>query len=198
MGFLKKLTETFKEVFFSDSGEKRKAKKKSSSRPKKKSSSAKSKPVKTARPAKKVPAKIKKVSPKPVLQKTLKVKAAPAKALKPVAKAPASKTVAGKSLPKTKLPKAIPVPAEKPPVQPGILAGEVTHYFAQVKVAAIKLKGPVAVGDMLQFHGATTDFKMKINSMQINRVPVTQAAKGAEIGILAPKRVREGDQVYKL
>ena len=81
---------------------------------------------------------------------------------------------------------------------PTTLIGHVTHYFPQVNAAAVKIKtGTLQVGDELCFKGATTDFKVKIDSMQINRVPVTSARKGAEVGILVKKRVRQGDQVYK-
>jgi hypothetical protein len=86
-----------------------------------------------------------------------------------------------------------------PEVIPGTLIAHVTHFFPQVNAAAMKIEsGTLEVGNEIYFKGATTNFKMKIDSMQINRVPVTSAGKGAEIGILSKKRVREGDAVYKL
>ncbi len=103
-----------------------------------------------------------------------------------------------KGAPRTKKKAAVkPVPKKQTPA--GTLIGDVTHFFPQVNAAAIRIhSGTLQVGDALYIKGATTDFKIKISSMQINRVPVTSASKGSEIGILSKKRVREGDQVYKL
>jgi len=46
--------------------------------------------------------------------------------------------------------------------------------------------------------GATTDFKQKVESMQINKQPVDVAKPGDEIGIKVIDRVREHDVVYKV
>jgi len=77
--------------------------------------------------------------------------------------------------------------------------GEVTHYFPHVKAAVVLItKGSVALGDTLQFKGHTTDFKQKIKSMQIDNVPIKEAKKGQEIGLLVKARARHGDVVYKV
>jgi len=76
--------------------------------------------------------------------------------------------------------------------------GEVTHYFPHVNAGVIVLKKSVSIGDTLYIKGHTTDFKQKINSLQIDHVPVEKAKAKDEIGILVKKRVRQGDKVYKL
>lgn len=74
--------------------------------------------------------------------------------------------------------------------------GEVTHFFTNIKVAIIKFKKPIKVGDEIQIKGATTDFKMAIKSMQYEHEPIKIAKKGQEVGIKVAKKVREGDEVY--
>ena len=77
------------------------------------------------------------------------------------------------------------------------IIGEVTHYFPKVMAAVIKLKAPLTTGDLVKIKGHTTDFKQTVTSMQIDHVPVAQAKKGQEIGLLVDSRVRQHDIVYK-
>lgn len=78
------------------------------------------------------------------------------------------------------------------------IVGKITHYFPHVRAAVIKLKAPLSVGDVVKIKGHTTDFKQNITSLQIDRVPVTSAKKGEEIGLLVDSRVRQHDTVYKV
>ncbi len=75
--------------------------------------------------------------------------------------------------------------------------GTVSNYFDHVKVAAIKLAGPLKVGDSVRLTGGETDFEQKVASMQIQREPVKSAKKGDEIGIKVKERVRKGYKVFK-
>ncbi|MCX5707547.1 MAG: hypothetical protein NTY14_00980 [Candidatus Omnitrophica bacterium] len=97
-------------------------------------------------------------------------------------------------------------PAKKPAVkktkkalkpEKGFL-GEITHYFPKVRAAVIKLKEPLGVGDKIKVKGHTTDFTQTIASLQIDRVAITLAKKGDEIGFQVESRVRRGDKVTKL
>ena len=76
--------------------------------------------------------------------------------------------------------------------------GEITHFFPKVKAAVLKAKIPLSIGDNIWIKGHTTNFKQIVTSMQINRVPINNAKKGDEIGLLVVSRVRHGDIVYKL
>ena len=81
----------------------------------------------------------------------------------------------------------------------GVLIGKVTHYFPHVKAGAIIIEnGTLALGDKIHIKGHTTDFKQSVKSLQINRVPITQASTGNEVGVLVKSRVRINDKVYKI
>jgi len=75
--------------------------------------------------------------------------------------------------------------------------GIVIQYFAKPEVAAIQLTdGEIKVGDTLRFKGTTTNFEQKIESMQIDRVPVQSAKTGQSVGIKVKERVRQHDKVF--
>jgi putative protease len=77
--------------------------------------------------------------------------------------------------------------------------GKVEHFFNKVSVAAIKITdGELRVGDTIHIVGASTDFKQKIDSMEIDRVPVESVKSGDDVGIKVKDRVREHDIVYKI
>ena len=77
--------------------------------------------------------------------------------------------------------------------------GAITHYFPRVEAAVLKLtKGALTVGDKIIIKGHTTDFKEKVDSMQLDHVPITSASVGQEIGIRVKSKVREHDAVYRL
>ena len=75
--------------------------------------------------------------------------------------------------------------------------GEVTDYFKQVKAAAIKLSAPLKIGDKIKISGGEKDFEMTVESMQVDRKPVTAAKAGDEIGVLMPEDVHKGYRVYE-
>ena len=77
--------------------------------------------------------------------------------------------------------------------------GIIEHFFTNVSVAAIKItSGELKIGDTIHVVGAHTDFKQKIDSMQIERVPVEVVKVGDAVGIKVKDRVREHDVVYKM
>jgi len=77
--------------------------------------------------------------------------------------------------------------------------GLVEHFFTNVSVAAVKItNGELKIGDTIHIVGAHTDFKQKIDSMQIQRDPVNNVKSGDEVGIRVKDRVREHDIVYKI
>ena len=76
--------------------------------------------------------------------------------------------------------------------------GRIDKYFRKVGVAALELSTTIAVGDKLRFSGASTNFEMKLESMQIDHEVVESAATGADVGIAVPERVRRSDTVYRV
>ena len=108
---------------------------------------------------------------------------------KPLKKAPARKPAARRAAPK-KQPAARPAPRPRPaaipPVPPrGPLPGEervgfVTHYYGHLSVAAIRLEsGSLRVGDTIRILGHTSDFRQRVESMQVEHQPVTGFLAGA-------------------
>ncbi|MEW6142877.1 MAG: translation elongation factor-like protein [Chloroflexota bacterium] len=76
--------------------------------------------------------------------------------------------------------------------------GKVTEFFAKPVVAGIQLSQVLKVGEKIHIKGHTTDMSITVDSMQINRVNITEAKPGDVIGIKVPDRVRNGDTVYKV
>ena len=76
--------------------------------------------------------------------------------------------------------------------------GVVSNYFANIKVAAIKLTSPLKVGDRIHIVGGEeTNFKQKIRSIQLEHKKVIKAKKGDEIGTKLNKKARKGYKVFK-
>ncbi len=76
--------------------------------------------------------------------------------------------------------------------------GRVNKFFGKVSVAAVDVTDSIKVGDELHFKGATTDFNLEIDSMEIDRNPIEEAKPGDLVGIKVPERVRPGDKVYRV
>ncbi|MDO8741197.1 MAG: hypothetical protein Q7J54_06525 [Candidatus Woesearchaeota archaeon] len=75
--------------------------------------------------------------------------------------------------------------------------GVVTHYFTNIGVAVIKLSNTLRVGDEIHIKGATSDFKQRIDSMQIEHDQIKEAKAGQSIGLKVADHAREKDMVYK-
>ncbi len=76
--------------------------------------------------------------------------------------------------------------------------GKVTDFFAKPVVAGIELSGALKVGDRIHVKGSTTDMEVAVESMQIDRVNITEGKPGDLVGIKVLDRVRPGDKVYKV
>jgi putative protease len=156
-----------------------------------------------------------KKKPKPKVKRKKAPAGKPAARKKSAAKKPSpKKVVSKKAAPKaTSTPKAAPRPAPKAaprpapvpaaPARPEPLPGEefigvVTHYFGHLSVAAIRLEaGGLRVG-IRSASSATSDFRQRVDSMQVEHQPVTEAGKRQEIGLKVREHAREHDAVYKV
>jgi len=79
-----------------------------------------------------------------------------------------------------------------------VLAGEVVHYFDHIKVAVIKLKTALVVGNDIRIVGGeNTDFKQKVQSMEIEHKKISKAKKGQEVGMKVREKIRDGYKVFK-
>jgi hypothetical protein len=130
-------------------------------------------------------------------------------AKKPAPKKAAPKKAAPRAAPAPKpaprqVPKAAPRPAPAAPARPEPLPGEefigvVTHYYGHLSVAAIRLEaGGLRVGDTIRILGHTSDFRQRVDSMQLDHQSVTEAGKRQEIGLKVSQHAREHDAVYKV
>ena len=81
---------------------------------------------------------------------------------------------------------------------PEVEIGEVSDFFARPVVAGVELSGTLKIGDKIHIKGSTTDMELAVESMQIDRVDITEGKPGDLIGIKTPDRVRRGDKVYKV
>jgi len=77
--------------------------------------------------------------------------------------------------------------------------GVIIHFFTNVNVAAVKITASeLRIGDTIHIVGAHTDFKQKIDSMEIDRNPVQMVKAGDDVGIKVNEKAREHDIIYKI
>jgi hypothetical protein len=98
-------------------------------------------------------------------------------------------------------PASKPKPAEAPPRGPlpgEVRVGVVSHYFGHLAVAAVRLEVVLKVGDTIRILGHTSDFRQRVDSMQIEHQAVTEAIAGDEIGLKVVQHAREHDVVYRV
>ena len=81
---------------------------------------------------------------------------------------------------------------------PDVEIGKVTDFFAKPVVAGIELSGTLKIGDRIHIKGSTTDIEMAVESMQIDRIDITEGKPGDLVGIKVLDRARRGDKVYKV
>jgi translation elongation factor EF-Tu-like GTPase len=81
---------------------------------------------------------------------------------------------------------------------PDVEIGNVADFFARPVVAGIELSATLNIGDKIHIKGSTTDMELTVESMQIDRVNVTQGKPGDVVGIRVLDRARRGDKVYKV
>jgi len=169
----------------------------------------KAKPLKkkaaTKKPAARSAAPGKSPAARPAPEKSPAARPAPEK--KSAARPAPEKKPAARPAPERK-PAARPAPGPRPaaapverrdPLQGEERVGFVTHYYGHLSVAAIRLEsGSLRVGDTIRILGHTTDFRQRVESMQVEHQPVTEAGKRQEIGLKVTEHAREHDDVYKV
>jgi putative protease len=82
---------------------------------------------------------------------------------------------------------------------PGERIGTVTHYFSHLSVAVVKLENArLRVGDTIHIRGHTSDFKQRVDSLQVEHAPVQEVGPGDDFGLKVREHAREHDVVYKV
>jgi len=142
------------------------------------------------------------------VRKKAKAKPRKAPARRPVArkkakKKPAKKAPVRRAAPKARKPAARPVRVKPAPVipvalpPPGDRIGIVTHYFTNISVAVVKIEsGRLRVGDTIHIRGHTTDFKQRIDSLQVEHKAVPEVGPNDDFGLKVSQHARENDVVY--
>jgi hypothetical protein len=152
----------------------------------KKKSVARRKPVRAA---------VKAARSKPAMKKRPPAASAPASRKPPAAAAPAQPAAAAPAA----RPAAPRRPAAAAPGANEERVGVVTHYYSQLSVAVVRLEaGSLRLGDTIHVKGHTSDFRQRVESMQIEHQPVTEVRAGQEFGLKVIEHAREHDLVYKV
>jgi len=137
-------------------------------------------------------------------KKSIKSRAAPARAgkKKPAARAkPKARAAKPKAAVRAKPAAAMPRPTTPPAAT---VAGEervgiVTHYYSHLSVAIIRMeRGSLREGDTVHIQGHTSDFRQRVESMEIDHVHVMQVGAKQEFGMRVAEHAREHDVVYKV
>lgn len=76
--------------------------------------------------------------------------------------------------------------------------GKVTHYYGKIGVAIVALSDGLKVGDKIKVEGNRTEFEQTVDSMEVDRAPVTEAKKGETVGMKVRERVNEGATIYTM
>lgn len=85
---------------------------------------------------------------------------------------------------------------KKPEKKPGKSIGKVAHFYDHISVAALVLKAPLAVGDMITIKGHDKEFTQAVSSMQIEHKAVTKGKKGEDVAIMVEQPVKEHDEIF--
>ena len=75
--------------------------------------------------------------------------------------------------------------------------GKITHYFGKIGVGVIEVnEGELKVGDTIHIKGGATDFDQKVESMQVDKDPISEITKGQSAGLKVSEPVKNGDEVF--
>lgn len=93
-------------------------------------------------------------------------------------------------------------PTPTPPAEPATSEeriGVVTHYYSHLSVAAIQLeRGTLRVGDVIHICGHTTDFRQKVEFLEVDHTPTTEVGPKDDVGLKVVDHAREHDVVFKV
>lgn len=76
--------------------------------------------------------------------------------------------------------------------------GMVTHYYGNIGVAVVQLRGELKLDDSIEIAGTSTKLSQKVVSMQVNHREVSACKAGDDVGLKVDGKVHEGDTVYKV
>src|SRR5690242_6936050 len=118
-------------------------------------------------------------------------------ARKPAKRAAPKKKAAVRAAPRPRPAPALQV-APRGPMPGEVRVGVVSHYYGHLSVAAVRLEAALSVGQTIRVLGHTSDFRQRVESMQIEREPVSEALPGDEIGLKVVQHALDNDVVYRV
>ncbi len=132
----------------------------------------------------------KSVTKKKVTRRKVAIKRATSKKKSPRGKTSAKTKRSSKRASKTTV--AAPLPSEA-------RVGIVTHYYSALSVAIVQMEsGSLRQGDTVHIKGHTSDFRQRVESLEIDHLHVEQVATGQVFGLRVKEHAREHDVVYKV
>ena len=81
--------------------------------------------------------------------------------------------------------------------EPTDAIGRITHYFSHLSVAAVRLDGPLKVGDRIRIRRHTTDLVQTVDSLEVEHQRVETAGPGDDVALHVDDHVREHDTIYR-
>lgn len=182
---------------------------KRASRKTKKKAAVKKKKVLRRKPKKAAARKRKAVKKKKAVKRTPKKKTAAkkrrAKSARPkrAKRKPARKPGAAAATRRAPKPAFI-IPPPHPSAPPVPAAneqkiGRVIHYYSHLGVAVVRVeRGNLGVGDTIHIQGHTSNFRQRVESMEVEHDKIPRAAAGQEFGLKVIEHAREHDLVFKV
>src|SRR5215467_13640682 len=78
--------------------------------------------------------------------------------------------------------------------------GVVTHYYSHLSVATMRLEPGTTlhVGEVVHIHGHTTDFTQKVESLEVDRAPVSEVGPNDDFGLKVIEHTLEHDAVFRV
>ena len=87
----------------------------------------------------------------------------------------------------------------RPAPEPGVLVGQITHFFSRIQVGVVKMSGrDLKLGDRVLVSGKKTNFTQAVKSLQIESVDVPQVHRGQLVGLKLDQTAKEGDKIFKV
>ncbi|MBF0385085.1 MAG: hypothetical protein HQL27_04355 [Candidatus Omnitrophica bacterium] len=76
-------------------------------------------------------------------------------------------------------------------------AGAVTHFFPKIRVVVVKVgPSPIKTGDTILIKGKATEFRQRVDSLQVESRDVKTAKRGEVVGLKVRKEAKEGDKIF--
>jgi putative protease len=91
----------------------------------------------------------------------------------------------------------LPMPVLAKTKKKGKIIGKVKHFYDNIGVGVLELKGTLKVGDTITIQRGEHEFTQTVESIQLEHESIAKAKKGQDVGLKLDERTKEGALVYK-